>query len=146
MWCSHMNSIVALLTFYYNCLAQLLVCLKLQKRVKCLCLHCHLTLPFLTKCRTGIGRISACGGDGFAGGGGGRVSVDIFSRHDEPEIFVYGKAKFILHVSIVEPREPSFGELTSSCFWILCCTWSIKQLFLHSNYSFSRFMPDLFFG
>ncbi|KAF3651268.1 hypothetical protein FXO37_18087 [Capsicum annuum] len=39
---------------------------------------------------TGVGRISACGGDGLSGGGGGRVSVDIFSRHDEPEIFAYG--------------------------------------------------------
>lgn len=42
------------------------------------------------KCRTGIGRISACGGSGFSGGGGGRVSVDIFSRHDEPTIAVHG--------------------------------------------------------
>lgn len=50
---------------------------------------------FLTKCRTGNGRISACGGDGFAGGGGGRVSVDIFSRHDEPEIFAYGRAIYL---------------------------------------------------
>ncbi|MBA0806922.1 hypothetical protein Gohar_022762, partial [Gossypium harknessii] len=40
--------------------------------------------------RTGSGWISACGGNGFAGGGGGRVSVDIFSRHDEPKIDVYG--------------------------------------------------------
>uniref|UniRef100_A0A2P2LJ16 Uncharacterized protein MANES_16G076600 n=1 Tax=Rhizophora mucronata TaxID=61149 RepID=A0A2P2LJ16_RHIMU len=39
---------------------------------------------------TGIGNISACGGNGFAGGGGGRVSVDIFSRHTEPAIFVHG--------------------------------------------------------
>lgn len=42
------------------------------------------------KSRTGSGRISACGGDGFGGGGGGRVSVDIFSRHDEPKIAVHG--------------------------------------------------------
>ncbi|KAI4316070.1 hypothetical protein L6164_024087 [Bauhinia variegata] len=39
---------------------------------------------------TGSGRISACGGNGFAGGGGGRVSVDVFSRHDEPKIYVHG--------------------------------------------------------
>ncbi|KAL8522147.1 hypothetical protein ACS0TY_012337 [Phlomoides rotata] len=38
----------------------------------------------------GIGRISACGGIGYAGGGGGRVSVDIFSRHDDPVISVHG--------------------------------------------------------
>ncbi|KDP34141.1 hypothetical protein JCGZ_07712 [Jatropha curcas] len=38
----------------------------------------------------GSGRISACGGSGFAGGGGGRVAVDIFSRHDDPQIFVHG--------------------------------------------------------
>ncbi|KAL6985493.1 hypothetical protein U1Q18_018868 [Sarracenia purpurea var. burkii] len=38
----------------------------------------------------GSGRMRACGGNGFAGGGGGRVSVDIFSRHDDPKIFVHG--------------------------------------------------------
>ncbi|XAR70820.1 hypothetical protein NMG60_11027825 [Bertholletia excelsa] len=38
----------------------------------------------------GSGRVSACGGNGFAGGGGGRVSVDVFSRHDDPKIFVHG--------------------------------------------------------
>ncbi|OIW14573.1 hypothetical protein TanjilG_32915 [Lupinus angustifolius] len=38
----------------------------------------------------GSGRISACGGDGFAGGGGGRVSVEVFSRHEEPKIYVHG--------------------------------------------------------
>lgn len=43
------------------------------------------------KSRTGSGFISACGGNGYAGGGGGRVSVDIFSRHDEPKIFVHGE-------------------------------------------------------
>lgn len=43
------------------------------------------------KCRIGTGSISACGGNGFAGGGGGRVSVNIFSRHDEPEISVNGR-------------------------------------------------------
>lgn len=43
------------------------------------------------KSRTGSGLISACGGNGYAGGGGGRVSVDIFSRHDEPKIFVHGE-------------------------------------------------------
>lgn len=47
------------------------------------------------KCRTGGGRISACGGDGFAGGGGGRVSVDVFSRHDDPEIFVHGRTYYV---------------------------------------------------
>ena len=41
--------------------------------------------------RTGNGIISACGGNGFAGGGGGRVSVDVFSRHDEPKIYVHGE-------------------------------------------------------
>ena len=43
------------------------------------------------KSRTGSGRISSCGGNGFAGGGGGRVAVDVFSRHDEPKIYVHGK-------------------------------------------------------
>ena len=49
-----------------------------------------LTTLLLVKCRTGSGSISACGGSGFAGGGGGRISVDIFSRHDEPVISAYG--------------------------------------------------------
>ncbi|XP_076923792.1 uncharacterized protein LOC143586032 [Bidens hawaiensis] len=39
---------------------------------------------------TGNGIISACGGDGFGGGGGGRVATDIYSRHEEPRIFVHG--------------------------------------------------------
>lgn len=53
--------------------------------------NCLLNIAiFVHKCRTGSGRISACGGDGYAGGGGGRVSVDVFSRHDEPGIFVHG--------------------------------------------------------
>lgn len=39
---------------------------------------------------TGSGRISACGGNGFGGGGGGRIAADVFSRHEEPEIFVHG--------------------------------------------------------
>nr|KYP70139.1 hypothetical protein KK1_009347 [Cajanus cajan] len=39
---------------------------------------------------TGNGMISACGGNGFAGGGGGRVSVEVVSRHDEPKIYVHG--------------------------------------------------------
>lgn len=42
------------------------------------------------KSRTGNGKISASGGNGFAGGGGGRVSIDVFSRHDETEVFVHG--------------------------------------------------------
>lgn len=48
-------------------------------------------LIFLLKSRTGNGIMSACGGNGFAGGGGGRVSVDVFSRHDEPKISVHGE-------------------------------------------------------
>lgn len=44
-----------------------------------------------TKCRTGNGRISASGGNGFAGGGGGRVSINVFSRHDDLKFFVHGK-------------------------------------------------------
>lgn len=51
------------------------------------------------KSRTGSGIISACGGSGFAGGGGGRVSVDIFSRHDEPQIFVHGKYVLLIQCS-----------------------------------------------
>lgn len=45
------------------------------------------------KSRTGSGRISAVGGHGFAGGGGGRVSINVFSRRDEPEIFSHGNTQ-----------------------------------------------------
>ncbi|CAI0381031.1 unnamed protein product [Linum tenue] len=38
----------------------------------------------------GDGALSASGGNGFAGGGGGRVSVNVFSRHDDISIFVHG--------------------------------------------------------
>ncbi|KAG8375631.1 hypothetical protein BUALT_Bualt10G0120400 [Buddleja alternifolia] len=54
---------------------------------------------------TGVGRISACGGSGFAGGGGGRVAVDIFSRHDEPVIAAYALC--------CPSTRPSFASLTS---------------------------------
>lgn len=49
------------------------------------------------KCRIGGGQISACGGDGYAGGGGGRVSVDVFSRHDGPKIYVHGETSFYFY-------------------------------------------------
>lgn len=60
------------------------------------------------KFRIGIGRITASGGNGFAGGGGGRISVDIFSRHDDPVIAVHGMtcdlehcfASFVHYLSI----------------------------------------------
>lgn len=48
------------------------------------------------KSRTGNGWISACGGDGYAGGGGGRVSVNVFSRHDDPKIFAHGTSYLLL--------------------------------------------------
>ncbi|VAH03176.1 unnamed protein product [Triticum turgidum subsp. durum] len=38
----------------------------------------------------GGGKISACGGNGLSGGGGGRVSIDVFSRHDDTCFFVHG--------------------------------------------------------
>lgn len=44
------------------------------------------------KSRTGNGKISASGGNGFAGGGGGRVSINVFSRHDGAEVCVHGMA------------------------------------------------------
>ena len=34
--------------------------------------------------------ISATGGNGFAGGGGGRISVKVFSRHDDTKFYVHG--------------------------------------------------------
>ncbi|GKC63278.1 hypothetical protein Tco_1095876, partial [Tanacetum coccineum] len=36
------------------------------------------------------GKISACGGNGFGGGGGGRIATDVFSRHEDPKIHVHG--------------------------------------------------------
>ena len=62
------------------------------------------------KCRTGSGRISACGGDGYAGGGGGRVSVDVYSRHDDPKIFVHGETPCVC--------------LT----WLICIVISYKKI------------------
>lgn len=43
------------------------------------------------KSRKGTGKISASGGSGLAGGGGGRVSIAVFSWHDDPRVFVHGK-------------------------------------------------------
>lgn len=50
----------------------------------------------LVENRTGSGRISAAGGDGFAGGGGGRVSINVFSRHDHTQFFVHGKTNVFM--------------------------------------------------
>ena len=47
---------------------------------------------FNVKCGAGVGHISACGGSGFAGGGGGRVSVHVYSWHYEPPVYVHGMA------------------------------------------------------
>ncbi|KAJ9167907.1 hypothetical protein P3X46_019497 [Hevea brasiliensis] len=43
---------------------------------------------------TGTGKISASGGNGFAGGGGGRVAINVFSRHDDTDFFVHGGRSF----------------------------------------------------
>lgn len=43
------------------------------------------------KSRTGSGRLSTIGGNGFAGGGGGRISINVFSRHDNTEFFAHGE-------------------------------------------------------
>ncbi|KAG1335439.1 hypothetical protein COCNU_03G015580 [Cocos nucifera] len=48
----------------------------------------------LLKNRKGSGKISASGGSGLAGGGGGRVSIDVFSRHDDPQVCVHGGRSF----------------------------------------------------
>jgi hypothetical protein len=48
------------------------------------------------KNRTGSGRISATGGNGFAGGGGERVSIHVFSRHHDTQIFVHGENQIII--------------------------------------------------
>ncbi|GKB75472.1 phospholipid-transporting ATPase 2 isoform X1, partial [Tanacetum coccineum] len=39
--------------------------------------------------KTGTGKISACGGNGFGGGGGGRIATDVFSRHEDLKIYVH---------------------------------------------------------
>jgi hypothetical protein len=54
--------------------------------------HCSFFHLFLSSAgnRHGGGKISASGGDGLAGGGGGRVSINVFSRHDDTQIFVHG--------------------------------------------------------
>ncbi|EEF48140.1 conserved hypothetical protein [Ricinus communis] len=44
--------------------------------------------------KTGNGKLSASGGNGFAGGGGGRVAINVFSRHDDTEFFVHGGRSF----------------------------------------------------
>lgn len=54
------------------------------------------------KCRIGSGQISACGGNGFAGGGGGRVAVDVFSRHEDPVIFAYGVSELTFVMSLTD--------------------------------------------
>lgn len=44
--------------------------------------------------------LSVSGGDGFAGGGGGRVAINVFSRHDDTEFFVHGMPSVeLLHES-----------------------------------------------
>ncbi|XP_043706589.1 uncharacterized protein LOC122656187 isoform X2 [Telopea speciosissima] len=42
----------------------------------------------------GYGWISASGGDGWAGGGGGRISIDVYSRHDDQTILAHGGRSF----------------------------------------------------
>ncbi|MED6146912.1 hypothetical protein PIB30_039140 [Stylosanthes scabra] len=49
---------------------------------------------------TGTGTISATGGAGFAGGGGGRVSIDVFSRHDNTRFFIHGFPKVPLWTNV----------------------------------------------
>lgn len=50
-----------------------------------------LMTTFLSENRTGSGWLSSSGGNGFAGGGGGRISINVFSRHDDTEFFVHGR-------------------------------------------------------
>lgn len=55
-------------------------------------MYCFFTESFYPiKLRKGNGKISASGGNGLAGGGGGRVSVNVFSRHGYPKILVHGE-------------------------------------------------------
>lgn len=55
----------------------------------------------LSQCRTGKGSLSTSGGDGFAGGGGGRLSIDVYGRHDSLKIYCHGKTcPFIFEVVV----------------------------------------------
>lgn len=81
------------------------------------------------KCRIGSGYVSACGGNGFAGGGGGRVSVDVFSRHEDPEFFANGRTQnviFFMELIILS----HYSYLLSRKFYS-SCKFDIILLFLH---------------
>lgn len=55
------------------------------------------------KSETGSGKLSASRGNGFAGGGGGRVSVNVIRRHDISSFSVQGKfLKSIIHLAVGE--------------------------------------------
>lgn len=54
-------------------------------------MHAMLKLFWFSKCRKGDGKISASGGDGLAGGGGGRIAIDVFSRHDDVQFLSHGE-------------------------------------------------------
>eukprot|EP01018_Ginkgo_biloba_P007464 Gb_18852 [translate_table: standard] len=41
-------------------------------------------------CRKGTGTVSASGGTGWAGGGGGRIAIDCYSRQESVKIMVHG--------------------------------------------------------
>lgn len=42
------------------------------------------------KSRIGSGILSASGDNGFAGGAGRRISMNVFSRHDDQTFFAHG--------------------------------------------------------
>lgn len=71
----------------------------------CVVLPLHTYNYFSVVSRTGSGRISAVGGNGFAGGGGGRVSIKVFSRRDDTDIFAHGKSNIILRNIFLYVKE-----------------------------------------
>lgn len=48
---------------------------------------------------TGGGILSASGGDGFAGGAGGRISVNVFSRRDDQTFYAHGGESYGCHAN-----------------------------------------------
>lgn len=79
--------------------------------------------------RHGAGKISASGGNGLAGGGGGRVSINVFSRHDDTQIFVHGnffKSEYLMQIYLLFTLHHSLwlwqvGGTNSLLLW--CTRW-----------------------
>ncbi|GKE23294.1 hypothetical protein Tco_1434806 [Tanacetum coccineum] len=56
---------------------------------------------------TGTVKISACGGNGFGGGGGGRIATDVFSTHEDLKIYIHDAD----HAGCQDTRKSTSGSL-----------------------------------